>query len=90
MVTLKEFLAKSGAELVAGNLIVGTLTDRRIVGDVRDGTFFLNEEGQKILAAMEAGDTQPVKPKPPKRKPTDNAGKTHEDFMRELESIEVD
>lgn len=90
MITLKEFISKSGAELVAGNLIVGSLTDRRIVGETRDGTFFLNEEGQKILVAMEAGDAQPVKPKPAKRKPTDNAGKTHDDLMRELESLEVD
>jgi hypothetical protein len=90
MITLKEFMNKSGAELVAGNLIVGSLEDRRIVGDVRDGTFFLNEEGQKILTALEAGDPEPVKPKAPKRKPTDNAGKTREDFLAELGDLDIE
>lgn len=90
MITLKEFISKTGAELVAGNLIVGTLEDRRIVGDVRDGTFFLNADGQKILAALEQGDPDPVKPKPPKRKPTDNAGKTRDEFLAELGDLDIE
>jgi hypothetical protein len=90
MVTLQEFVKRSGAEMVGGNLIVGSLTDRRIVGNVQDGTYFLNEDGHKILRAMEQGDPEPVKPKAPKRKPTDNAGKTHDEFMAELESLDIE
>lgn len=85
MVSINEFITRSGAELVAGNLIVGLMEDRRIIGTVGDGTYFLNDEGHKVLRAMEQGDPNPVKPKAPKRKPTDNAGKTREQFLSDLD-----
>jgi hypothetical protein len=84
MVSLTEFLKRSDAELVCGNIIVGLLEDRRVVGHTEDGTYFLNDEGHKILQAIEAGDADPVKPKV-KRKPTENAGKTHEDYISGLD-----
>lgn len=91
MVSLNEFVSRSGAELVGGNLIVGAMQDRRVIGEVQDGTYFLNDEGHKILRAMEEGDPMPVKPKPPKRKPTENAGKTREQFLNDLNvDIELD
>lgn len=80
-VSLQDFLKQSNAELVGGNIIVGTLADRRVVGEAFDGTYNLNSEGHTILRAITEGDANPVKPKEPKRRPTDNAGKTHIDFL---------
>lgn len=54
-VSLEQFIAATGADLVAGNLIVGIMGDRRKVGDVIDGTFNLNEEGLEMAAEIEAG-----------------------------------
>lgn len=53
--TLKEFVEKTGAEVVGGRLIVGERSDRRFVGSVEDGVFNLNAEGQELQAALEAG-----------------------------------
>lgn len=52
--TLEEFIAASGAEIVADRLIVGQMGDRRFVGDVLDGTFTLNDAGKDLLATLEA------------------------------------
>lgn len=51
----EQFVELSGCEVVAGNLIVGQLADRRIVGSVLDGTFQLNEDGHALAAELEAG-----------------------------------
>jgi hypothetical protein len=53
--TYEQFLELSGAEVVCGNLIVGQLAERKIVGSVLDGTFQLNEAGQELSAELEAG-----------------------------------
>lgn len=53
--TLKEFVEKTGAEIVGGRLIVGERSDRRFVGSVEEGVFNLNAEGQELQAALEAG-----------------------------------
>jgi hypothetical protein len=52
--TAAEFIEKSGAEIVCGKLIVGVQGERNVIGQV-DPTFELNEEGQTILAELEAG-----------------------------------
>lgn len=52
--TLEQFIAASGAELVADRLIVGTMGDRRFVGDIIDGVFNLNEEGKALMAELDA------------------------------------
>lgn len=52
--TLKEFLEKTGAEIIGGRLVVGERSDRRFVGSIEEGTFTLTEEGQELQAAMEA------------------------------------
>ena len=54
-VSLEKFIEATGADLVAGNLIVGIMGDRRKVGEVLDGTFNLNEEGLEMAAEIEAG-----------------------------------
>lgn len=52
--TLKEFLDKTGAEIIGGRLVVGERSDRRFVGSIEDGTFTLTAEGQELQSAMEA------------------------------------
>lgn len=51
----EQFVELSGCEVVGGNLIVGELGDRKIVGSVLDGTFQLNEDGQALSSDLEAG-----------------------------------
>ena len=61
----EQFMQASGAELVCGNIIIGTLGDRKKIGDRLDGVFNLNEEGQKVLIELESkGVEQPVAEKP--------------------------
>lgn len=62
----EQFLELSGAEVVCGNLIVGVLGTRKIVGSVLDGTFQLNEAGQELSAELEAAPA--VAEKPTRRK----------------------
>lgn len=52
--TAAEFIEKAGAEVVAGKIIVGVQADRIVVGDL-EPAFVLNEDGQTILADIEAG-----------------------------------
>jgi len=77
--TLEEFVKRTGAEEVAGNIIVGVLAERKIIGTVADGTFNLNADGQIILQALEAGDPKAAERRAPRKKATDLAGKTAED-----------
>jgi len=51
---LEEFVGYTGAELVAGNIIVGVTSERRIVGSTVDGAFTLNAAGQALLAELES------------------------------------
>lgn len=53
--TLTEFVAATGAEIVGDRLILGERTDREFVGSIEGGTFVLNEKGQSILEDLEAG-----------------------------------
>lgn len=52
MMTAEEFIQKSGAEVVGGNLVVGVMADRKVVGTY-DETFELNAAGQALLAELE-------------------------------------
>lgn len=52
--TLEQFMEATGAELVAGNLVVGNMAGRKIVGTY-DGTFNLNEDGLAMAAELEEG-----------------------------------
>ena len=52
--SFEQFVEATGAEVVAGNIIVGVLADRKIVGTYTD-TFNLNEAGQAMAAEIESG-----------------------------------
>lgn len=50
----EEFVKATGAEVVAGNLIVGIMANRKIVGSILDGTFNLNDDGRALADEIEA------------------------------------
>ena len=77
--TIEEFVEKSGGEVVAGNIIVGLMASRKIVGVIENGTFNLNADGQAILTALEAGKPDAASARAPRKKATETAGKTAED-----------
>ena len=52
--TIEKFIKLTNAEEVAGNLIVGIMSTRKIVGSVTDGVFSFNDEGKKIIEELEA------------------------------------
>lgn len=58
----EQFMQASGAELVAGNIIVGIMGSRKIVG-TNDDTFNLNEDGQALMAELEAAAASSPKSK---------------------------
>ena len=74
--TYEQFMAKTNAEKVAGQLIVGPLGGRIIAGTYKNEVFTLTEEGRKFLAAMDAPqaddvdfvETVEVKPKRTRRR----------------------
>lgn len=63
--SFEQFMASSGAELVGGNLVVGTMSERKKVGTLGDdGVFNLNEDGVALAAELEAvaaGAEKPAK-----------------------------
>mgnify|MGYP006266778327 CR=1 FL=1 len=51
----EQFMEASGAELVAGNIIVGIMGDRKKVGSLGDdGVFALNDDGKALAEQIEA------------------------------------
>ena len=50
----EQFMELSGAELCAGNIIVGIMADRKKVGTLGDdGVFKLNDEGKALAEELE-------------------------------------
>ena len=92
--TLQEFLAKTKAEKVAGQLIVGIKKQRVVVGTVKDGVFTINEEGKAYLAQLDAPMETPVEaPAPVEEKPKTRGRKkkevveTNDDVDEELNKL---
>ena len=57
----EEVAEKLNAEVVGGNLIVGERGDRVFVGKTsEEGVFTITEEGEKLLAALEASKSAEV------------------------------
>lgn len=53
--SFEKFMELSGADLVAGNIIVGLMGDRKKVGTLGDdGVFNLNDEGKALAEELEA------------------------------------
>lgn len=59
-----QFMEATGAELVAGNIIVGIMSSRKKVGSLDDdGVFNLNDAGKALADEIEAGGKKATKPK---------------------------
>jgi hypothetical protein len=59
-----QFMEATGAELVAGNIIVGIMANRKKVGSLNDdGVFNLNDDGKAMADEIEAGGKKATKPK---------------------------
>lgn len=65
--TYEQFMAKTGAQKVAGQLIVGKKATRKLVGTYKNGIFNLNDDGKKYLAELDAPQEEPVVQEKPKR-----------------------
>ena len=53
--SFEKFMEASGADLVAGNIIVGIMGDRKKVGTLGDdGVFNLNDDGKALAEELEA------------------------------------
>jgi len=67
-ISFEQFMEATGAEICAGNIIIGVMSDRRKVGELgTDGVFSLTDEG-KVMA--EEIQNNPVKKT---RKKTDSS-----------------
>jgi hypothetical protein len=59
-----QFMEATGAELVAGNIIVGIMGSRKKVGSLDDdGVFNLNDDGKVLADEVEAGGKKATKAK---------------------------
>lgn len=61
-ISYERFVELTGCEVVAGNLISGTQSGRKLLGTNIDGTFELTEEGQAALAKLEEAPEPAEKP----------------------------
>jgi hypothetical protein len=61
----EQFMSATGADLVAGNIVVGIMSERKKVGSLSDeGVFNLNEDGLALAAEIEAaGEKAPRRKK---------------------------
>lgn len=70
----EQFMKASGAELVAGNIIVGIMGERKKVGSLGDdGVFNLNDEGKALAEDLEATPAEKAARKKKAESGTDDA-----------------
>jgi hypothetical protein len=63
-ISFDQFMEATGADLVAGNIIVGAMADRKKVGSLDDdGVFNLNDDGKALAEEIEAGGKKATKAK---------------------------
>jgi hypothetical protein len=66
-ISYQEFLAKTKAERVAGQLIVGIMGKRQVVGTYKGGVLNLTDAGKEYLANLEP-EVVEEKPKKTRKK----------------------
>ena len=70
----EQFMEASGAELCAGNIIVGIMGDRKKVGTLGDdGVFNLNDDGKALAEELEAAPAVEKAPKATRTKKAESA-----------------
>jgi hypothetical protein len=58
-ISFEQFMEATGAEICAGNIIIGVMSDRRKVGELgTDGVFSLTDEGKAMAEQIQ---NSPVK-----------------------------
>jgi hypothetical protein len=58
-ISFEQFMEATGAEISAGNIIIGIMSDRRKVGELgTDGVFSLTDEGKAMAEEIQ---NNPVK-----------------------------
>jgi hypothetical protein len=58
-ISFEQFMEATGAEICAGNIIIGVMGDRRKVGELgTDGVFSLTDEGKEMAEEIQ---NSPVK-----------------------------
>lgn len=58
-ISFEQFMEATGAEICAGNIIIGIMSDRRKVGELgTDGVFSLTDEGKTMAEEIQ---NNPVK-----------------------------
>lgn len=58
-ISFEQFMEATGAEICAGNIIIGVMSDRRKVGELgTDGVFSLTDEGKTMAEEIQ---NNPVK-----------------------------
>lgn len=81
--SMDEFVKRTKAEVVGGNVIVGGVGNKVIAGRVEQGVFNLTADGQEILNGLEKNDPDAVNKRVPKKRASDLAGKTAADVAEE-------
>lgn len=81
--SMEEFVKRTKAEVVGGNVIVGGVGNRIIAGRVEEGMFNLTADGQEIMVGLEKNDPNAADKRVPKKKASDLAGKTAADVAAE-------
>jgi predicted transcriptional regulator len=63
-ISFEQFMEATGAEICAGNIIVGIMSDRRKVGELgTDGVFSLTDEGKAMAEEIQENPTKKTRKK---------------------------
>jgi hypothetical protein len=58
-ISFEQFMEATGAEICAGNIIIGMMADRRIIGRLEsDGVFSLTDEGKAMADEIQENPTK--------------------------------
>jgi hypothetical protein len=58
-ISFEQFMEATGAEICAGNIIIGIMADRRIIGRLEsDGVFSLTDEGKTMADEIQENPTK--------------------------------
>jgi hypothetical protein len=63
-ISFEQFMEATGAEICAGNIIVGIMSDRRKVGELgTDGVFSLTDEGKAMAEEIQENPVKKTRKK---------------------------